>query len=80
MNRKELEQAIAEMEGSGFGSVQVHESTMRTAYAALRAQLELDESKQECEKCRLRGRRWACDNCVFDKSIRDRISYFEPKD
>jgi hypothetical protein len=80
VNRKELEQAITEMEASGFGSVQVRESTMRIAYAALRAQLELVKNKQECEQCKLRGRRWACDNCIWDKSVRERTSYFEPKE
>ena len=52
----------------------------KLALTALKEKLRGQENVEECGKCRLRGRRWACDNCIWDKSARERTSYFEPKE
>lgn len=44
--------------------------------SALRAQ---EQNEPQCRDCKHLGKAWACDNCTYDRELRDRTSYYEPK-
>lgn len=72
--------AIAEFEeykSMGYGQAYRPSSeSIETALSALRAQ---EQNEPQCRDCKHLGKAWACDNCTYDRELRDRTSYYEPK-